>query len=58
MNNPADNSDAPADPPPADAPPADAAELPGIDEIIAAFRDPDEPPSVSMVYKASLLILC
>ncbi len=57
MNNPADNSDAPADPPPADAPPADAAELPGIDEIIAAFRDPDEPPSVSMVYKASLLIV-
>ena len=52
MNNPADNSGAPADPQP-----ADAAELPGIDEVIDAFRDLDEPLTVSMVYKVGLVIV-
>ena len=52
MNSPPDNFDTPAG-----AQLADAGELPGIDDIIDAFRDPDEAPAVSMVYKAGLVVV-
>ena len=52
MNTPPDNFDTPAG-----AQLADAGELPGIDDIIDAFRDPDEPPTVSMAYKAGLVVV-